>query len=183
MNQQDKDWTSMVESTIERAYELGKKYERVYRGCSQSAVAALQDAFNIKNADVFKAATGLAGGCGSATDGSCGAYVGGIMFASCLVGREREKFNDTEGVRFRTFDLARKLHDKFIEAYGSVICRDIHTKLMGRPFYLPDAEEFEKFEKAGAHTVHCVEVVGSAARWMADIILSEGLANPRVRHR
>jgi hypothetical protein len=39
--------------TADKAYELGKKYERVYRGCSRCVVAALQDAFGIRNEDVF----------------------------------------------------------------------------------------------------------------------------------
>ena len=46
----------MADDAIEKAYELGKEYEKVYRGCSQCVMAALQDAFGVKNDDVFKAA-------------------------------------------------------------------------------------------------------------------------------
>ncbi len=49
----------MSGSVMEKAYQLGKKYEQTYKGCSQCVIAALQDAFNIRNEDVFKAATGL----------------------------------------------------------------------------------------------------------------------------
>ncbi len=49
----------MTNDTTEKAYQPGKKYEKVYGGCSQCVVAALKDAFDIKNDDVFKAATEL----------------------------------------------------------------------------------------------------------------------------
>jgi len=160
----------MSESVMEKAYQLGKKYEQTYKGCSQCVIAALQDAFNIRNDDVFKAATGLVGGGGTCIDGSCGAYAGAIMVLSSLLGRQRDDFADTAGVLFRNFELVQKLREKFIQEYGSIICRNIQTKLFGRPYYLADMDDLEKFEKAGAHDVHCPEVVGKAARWAAEII-------------
>ena len=42
-------------------------------------------------------------------------------------------------------------------------------------YYLADPQEYEKFHNAGAHDIHCPEVVGKAARWMAEIILGENL--------
>jgi len=47
----------VAENAIEKAYELGKEYEKTYRGCSQCVVAALQDTFNIRKDDIFKAPT------------------------------------------------------------------------------------------------------------------------------
>ena len=165
----------MANESIEKAYELGKKYEKVYRGCSQCVLAALQDTFGIKNDDVFKAATGLAAGGGACIDGSCGAYSGAVMFLSMLRGRRRDDFANSSGAMMKNFDLVRKLHEKFIDEYGSVVCGNIHTSVFGRPYYLADPDEFEKFEKAGAHETHCPEVVGKAARWAAEIVANEGL--------
>ena len=93
---------------------------------------------------------------------------------SYLLGRERDDFTNEE-LLLRTMDLVMKLREKFIQEYGSVICRNIQTKVFGRPYYLVDMEEFEKFEKAGAHDVHCPEVVGKAARWTAEVINEEKL--------
>jgi C_GCAxxG_C_C family probable redox protein len=160
----------MKEGAAEKAYQLGKEYEKDYKGCAQCVLAALQDAFGIRNKEVFKAATGLAGGSGGCTDGNCGAYSGAIMFISSLIGRDRDDFADKSGAVRNNMELAQKIHDRFIQEYGSVICRNIHTKLFGRPYYLPDPEEHEKFEKAGAHTKHCPEVVGKAARWAAELV-------------
>jgi C_GCAxxG_C_C family probable redox protein len=165
----------MAKNAAEKAYQLGKKNEKTYMGCSQCVIAALQDAFNIRNDAVFKAASGLAGGGGGSIDGSCGAFSGGIMVLSSLLGREREDFADTAGAFHKSIDLARKLHDRFIQEYGSVICHNIQTKIFGRPYYIEDPDEWEKFEKAGGHEKHCPEVVGKAARWTAELIDEAGL--------
>ena len=157
-----------------KAYDLGFQYEKVYKGCSQCVLAAVQDLFGERNDDVFRAASGLAGGAGLCGDSGCGGYSGGIMALSQLHGRVRENFLDPERTRRKSFDLAKKLHDKFIAEYGSVICRDIQQKILGRGYYLRDPEEFEKFEKAGAHAEKCPSVVGNAAKWVAEILWEEG---------
>lgn len=97
------------------------------------------------------------------------------MVLGCLQGRVRDRFSDREAMQ-KTFGLARRVRENFIREYGSVLCRDVQTKVLGRPFYLVDPDEFKKFEKAGAHEIHCPEVVGKAAMWAAEIIAAEGLA-------
>jgi len=168
----------MPDNASEKAYELGNYYEKTYRGCSQCAIAALQDVFDIRNDDIFKASTALAGGSALSCEGSCGGYVGALMVLGHLVGRERDNFADPEGVRFTTQKLAGELRKKFIDEYGSIICRNIQTKVMGRPYYLADPQEFEKFHNAGAHEIYCPDVVGKAAQWMAEIIQEAKLASP-----
>lgn len=158
-----------------KAYQLGRKYEMTYRGCSQCVIAALQDTLGIKNDEIFKSATGLAGGTGLAADSGCGAYTGSILILGLLLGRERSDFSDPEGIRFKTHELSRKLRDKFIQTYGSIICRDIQNKLLGRYYYLADPQEYEKFHQAGAHDIHCPGVVGQAARWMIEILWDANL--------
>lgn len=159
----------------EKAYELGKAYERTYRGCSQCVIAALQDTIGIRNDEIFKSATGLAGGTGLAADSGCGAYTGSILILGLLLGRKRDNFSDPEGIRFKTHELTRKFRERFIQEYGSVICRDIQNKILGRYYFLADPEEYEKFHNAGAHEIHCPEVVGKAAKWMIEIISDANL--------
>ncbi len=158
-----------------KAYQLGKQYEKTYRGCGQCVVAALQDALQIENQEIFKAATALAGGTGLAADNGCGAYIGATLVLSSIIGRERDNFADPKGIRFKTHQLARQFREKFIQEYGSVICRDIQNKLLGRYYYLADPQEYEKFHNAGAHDVHCPEVVGKAAKWMVEILSEASL--------
>lgn len=163
------------EEVLRQACELGCRYEQEFMGCSQCVLAAVQDVFKTRNDDVFKAASGLAGGVGLCGDGCCGAYSSGAMALGQVYGRTRENFLDPERTQIRSFRLAKKLHDRFIAEYGSVICRDIQQKIFGRPFYLRDGDEYKKFEKAGAHTEKCPAVVGKAARWVAEILLEEGI--------
>jgi len=168
----------MAKTAAEKAYKLGKEYEKTYKGCSQCAIAALQDALNIRNDDIFKAATALAGGGCGTIDGSCGAYVGSIMVLGSLLGRERDKFDDFESIAptSRIYELVRRFRHKYIQEYGSVVCCNIQTKVLGRPYYIVDPDEMKKFEDAGGHgDKGCPEVVGKAARWMAELILEENL--------
>jgi C_GCAxxG_C_C family probable redox protein len=160
---------------MEKAYRLGFENEKIYRGCSQCIVAAVQDTIEIRDDSIFKAATGLSAGGGSTGMGSCGAFVGGVMVLSQLCGRERDKFDDPEGIRTKTSGLAKKLFDSFIQDYGSIICRDIQTRIFGRPFYLRDVDERRKFDEAGGHRDKCPDVVGKAARRVVEILLDEDL--------
>ena len=160
---------------LKKAYELGFEYEKVYRGCSQCTIAAIQDTLNFREENVFKASTGLAAGGGLTGIGVCGGYVGSVLMIGLLCGRERDNFADPERIRFKSFRLANQLTEKYIQEFGSIICRDIQTKRFGRPYYLADPEEFEKFEKAGGHVDKCTDVVGRAARLAVEFILDEDL--------
>jgi C_GCAxxG_C_C family probable redox protein len=163
------------QALLDKAYELGFEYEKVYRGCSQCVIAAIQDTLDIRDDSVFKAGTGLAGGGGLTGIGVCGGYVGAVMVLSQLVGRERSNFEDPEGVRYKTFALTRRFLEDYMRELGSIICRDIQLIKFGRPYYIADANDYEKFEAAGAHVDKCPDVVGRAAQLAVEIILDEGL--------
>ena len=160
---------------LEKAYELGFENEKVYMGCSQCALAAIQDTLGIRDDSVFKAGTGFAGGGGLTGIGVCGGYVGGVMVISQLLGRERSNFSDPEKIRFKTYALARKFLELYVKELGSVICRDIQTLRFGRPYYIADMDDFGKFEEAGGHVDKCTDVVGKASQLAVKFILDEGL--------
>jgi len=162
---------------LKKAYDLGFEYEKTYRGCSNCVVAAIQDTLDIRDDTVFKAATGFAGGVGLSGSGICGAVAGGVMVLSQVLGRERSAFSDPDRIRFKSFDISNMLVDKFLEEFGTVICRDVHLRKFGRSFYLRDPDEFKKFHDAGAHDEKCPDVVGKAAQMVVEIIMEEGLLN------
>lgn len=164
------------EEILKEAYERGFRNERIYAGCAQSLLLAVQETFEMEDPTVFRAASGLAGGVGLSIKGSCGGLTAGTMALSQKYGRERSKIEDIEGVRFKSYELARKLYQRFIDEYGSCRCQDIQRKVFGRAYNLYDPTEFEKFEKAGGHVDKCPSVIGKAASWVAEIILEqEGL--------
>jgi C_GCAxxG_C_C family probable redox protein len=166
---------------LDKVYKLGFEGERDVRGCAQCAIAAVQDATEIRNDLVYKSASGLAGGAGECTDGLCGGYSGGIIAMSMFFGRTREEEATTKGRedKYVSFRMAAALHDKFMEKYGTVICGRIHEKIFGRAFDLRDDDQKQAFRDAGAHEREdgCCAVVGDGARWATELILAELEAN------
>jgi C_GCAxxG_C_C family probable redox protein len=155
-----------------KVYEIAFRYEKENNGCCQAALAAVQDALNIQSNDVFKAATALSGGVADSTNGACGALTAGVMAISFLYGRDRENFDKPE-YGYKSYQLSKKLHDRFVEEYGSCVCHDVLMKVFGRSFDFWDPEELKSFEKAGGHEDKCPTVVAKAAKWTVEILLSE----------
>ncbi len=158
---------------IQKARDAGFKYEKCYRGCAQCTLAAVQDAIDIQDQGLFRAASGLASGGGLLCTGSCGGYSAGIMMISSMFGRRRENFDNDNDFKYSSFKLARDLNKKFEEKYGSIICGAIHKKIFGRTYNLLDSEQKKLFEEDGAHTDKCTSVVADAAAWTTEIILTE----------
>ena len=165
----------------EKAYELGHLYEKSFRGCGQCFVAAVYDTLDLPYDILFKSLSGIAGGVGMVRDGNCGAYIGGALILSSLVGRERDDFKDEEGKRFEAYRLARKLRERFIDEYGAVTCGSIHERIFGRQFDLLDPEQMAIFDEMGGHSDKCPEVVGRAAAWLIEIMKEENLLKNRLK--
>jgi len=157
---------------LNKAFELGKKYEQECTGCAQTAVAAIFESLGIWNEDVFRAASGLADGLGLTGDGSCGALVGSSMVIGYLFGRGREDFKDMYKP-MKSYTLVKKLHDKYVKQYGSCRCFDVQEKTMGRTFNLWNADEMKEAFKAGMME-NCSTLVGNVAKLATKIILNSG---------
>ena len=160
------------EKLIEQAYQLAFTYEATRGSCPQCVLAALKETLSIGDENVFQSAHGLTGGTSLSSLGTCGALAGGMMAISTLVGRTYSEFQEGQRKR-RVFKYTKLLYDQFIEEYGSPLCCDVQKKLFGRSFVLLDKQEYEEFEKAGAHVDKCPSVAGNVARWTAKIILEE----------
>ncbi len=162
------------EDLLTQVEQLAYMYEKEYGGCSQCVVGAIKKALGLISDDVFKAATGLAGGVGL-TGNTCGALTGGVMVISLLLGREYDNFDDPERIRFQTFELAKKLIKRFEEEYGTVVCYGIQEKIMGKSYNLWDETEYSQFLAAGGHDDKCPGVCGKAARWVVEILMDQKL--------
>jgi len=157
---------------LNKAFELGKKYEQECTGCAQTAVAAIFESLGIWNEDVFRAASGLADGLGLTSDGSCGALVGSSMVIGYLFGRGRVDFKDMYKP-MKSYTLVKKLHDKYVKQYGSCRCFDVQEKTMGRTFNLWNADEMKEAFKA-CMMDNCSTIVGNVAKLATKIILKSG---------
>ncbi|MFX0070514.1 MAG: C-GCAxxG-C-C family protein [Candidatus Hermodarchaeota archaeon] len=158
---------------LNKAYELGKKYEKECTGCAQTVVAAIFEALDIWNEDVFKAASGLADGLGLTGDGSCGALIGGSMVIGYLFGREKKHFKKI-GKPMKSYELVKQLHDKYIEKYGTCRCHDVQKSLVGRSYNLWDLNELNEAFSPGGMIEKCSDLVGNIAMIATKIILENG---------
>jgi len=155
-------------------YSLAEKYEKTFGGCAQCVVGAIKDSIGGISNDLFKAATGLSGGCGLLGK-TCGAFTGGVLALSVYLGRDYENFQDIKRVRFKTFDLVNSFHEKFLEEFGTSTCFEIQKNLMGRSYNLRDEEECKQFLEAGGHEDKCPKVCGFAAANVIEILNKAGL--------
>lgn len=161
-------------SKIKAAYEAGYKHEKNYRGCAQCTLAALFDVSEKEEQVLFRAANGFAAGMGLFGDGACGGYSGGILFMGTYAGRRLEHFDNDKEQKDKCYEMTKKLHDRFIETYGSVICEEIHKDIFGRAYHLRNSEDKVLFEEAGAHTKDkCTVVVATAAQWITEILIDD----------
>ena len=142
-------------------------------GCAQRAIAAIQDALNMRDDAVFKSATGLSGGLGFSSKGSCGALAAAMLAAGQHYGRDREHFYDPAKIRLKSLRLSKKLLDRFIAEYGSDNCNVVQKKLFGRTFDFWRAEDLEEFRRMGGYSEKCASVVGNVAKWAVEILLDE----------
>ena len=163
------------EEILDRVEEKAYAHERDYHGCCQSALAALQDVFGLRDDAVFQSTSGLAGGIGLTAESSCGALAGGCIFIGQLCGRTRDpdgSFGDKENRRFKAYKYCQLLAECFFDEYDACNCSEIQKKkLDGDSYVLAESEQFQEFIERGGHSHICPEVVGKAARWAAEIVL------------
>ena len=138
----------------EQIYKSGFEFEKQYGGCAQCTLCALQPYLDIDPA-VIKSATGL-------------------MAISAVTGRSPENMGDKQAVA-DTAVLCRKLYDRFMAEYGSVLCRDIQYKIMGKSYRMYDPEDMQRFLDDGGHDDKCTAVVAKAAVWVAEILEEAGI--------
>jgi len=140
-------------------------YEERFASCSQGTLLALQEHFNLGNAEVLKAATAMPG---MALRGeTCGAVVAGIMALGLAFGRDNA---DDMAAVTRTTSAARKLCKRFEEEFGGCNCRDVQHGIFGRSFNLTDPREGMEFVKANA-IKKCRRPAERAARITGELIL------------
>jgi mannitol-1-phosphate 5-dehydrogenase len=170
---EEDEWTRRADE----AYRLGFEYEQMYHGCGQCALAAILDTLDqfdeAAAAAVFEAATGLAGGLGLVGNSTCAALIGATLAFGMLYPRRRVNFDGDRENKYRTYSMAQRLQQRYLVAYGSIFCHDIHRRVLGRAFDLRDPAEREAFEAAGGHDDKCTGVVARAAQWAVEIIGEE----------
>ncbi len=164
--------TTQIHELAQKAYDLGFHYEKKYKGCAQCTIAAVLETLQQPHKELFQAASGLAAGGGATCSGSCGGFVGGMLVFGYFCGRRREFFDDDTPNKRLCNLMSQELEKRFVDAYGSVICNQIHSSLFNRTFDLTNQEDKDQFEILGAHTTVCTSVVALASKWSIEILFS-----------
>ncbi len=162
---------------LDRVERRAAAYDYEFAGCGQMVLLALQQEFKLTaGMGPFKAATF----CGRATSGIggiCGALVGGVLAIGLAAGRE--KFEDTiwpnpqekgETGFPRSVEIMRQFYKRYEQEFGSLRCREIQVKLLGKGYDPEDPQQTLKFEREGGREA-CSKCVGKAARLAAETIL------------
>ena len=133
------------EDCIKRAQELAFEYQNTLVGCAHCSLSAVLDAlreYDIElvspevQDELFKAVIGLTGGAGNTHIGTCGAVFGSSFAISLAagVGREEQEKIGKKARWVSYYKIKDGIGDKFLEKYGSIICRDILLKKFGMAF-------------------------------------------------
>jgi hypothetical protein len=73
----------------------------------------------------------------------------------------------------KSYGLVKKLHDIYLEKYGTCRCQDVQKSKMGRSYNLWNANELKDAMTSGMME-HCSDLVGSIARMTTELILDSG---------
>ena len=148
-----------------------KRLEKQYGNCAQGVCGAFLETFGYPSEDVFRSSCGLYGGVGLSGN-SCGALNGSILVISYLSGREHDDYSSPTPEDCR--DMSKDIVKRFKEEYGSINCRDIQRKKIGRSFDFWDEKEAAAFSESKGPDEVCPRVVEKASEWTADILIEYG---------
>ncbi len=172
--------TEHSKNDFQEFYDIGYKAEGKFGCCGQCVTVPFIEILGVDN-NIFKYAAGFCAGIGMKANYPCGAYSGGVMLLSSFFGRLYQDLpGDIEAGKNKyryTCSLVRKFEDKFKKEFGDTLCSNIHLKIFGRTFDLLDSNDYPVFEQMGAHRDKCTNVVGSAARMVAQVLFEEIGAN------
>lgn len=135
--------------------------------CAQTAFLVLKEQFDLDDGKILKALTPFPG---IALRGeTCGAVVGSLMALGLVFGRDN--IDDMPGY-LRSLPPARKFCRQFEMEQGSTMCGAILEAKLGKRYNLANPVESAMYLSSSGPE-KCAEVVASAVRIAAEIILSK----------
>lgn len=174
------------EQLIDQIRQEAQTCETEIGGCARCTLFALQKYLSLCDQDktepMLRSASTLSGGIAGAGE-VCGALTGGIMAIGLAYGSgEMTPVPAGEEVKVRSgeaSDRAYELLTRFQAEFGSIYCRDIRTKLLGRPWQLRNVEYHLWASQKQIHD-KCGEVTYKGAELAAGVILAPIENIPRL---
>jgi C_GCAxxG_C_C family probable redox protein len=160
---------------LDQVQRLGYKFEEDHHGCAQCTILALQEVFNEKNEELFKALSGF--GFGIARMYSvCGALIAGGLFLGTKYGRGYTDLKEPQDIKIlklrAAYEPVGRLYKWVEKEFGSVTCREIRKTFIGVDLDPIVPWQMEMAIKLGVGS-HCCQLVGKVARKTAELILTE----------
>jgi C_GCAxxG_C_C family probable redox protein len=136
------------QKTIQKAYNQVFVTTPLHHSCSLGTLLALQQAFKVKDENVFKAASGLRGGIGRKGN-TCGSFLGASLMLGMMCGSSIEESGalkehyDPEELELPV-RLVGELYDWFKAEFGTLTCDEIVEKHKKELDATPDAKDLSK---------------------------------------
>jgi C_GCAxxG_C_C family probable redox protein len=137
----------------------------------------LQEVFDIRDDNLFKAASGLAGGVGGMQD-VCGSLLGASMMLGLKYGRGREEIDNLERL-ISSSETVGKLYKWFEKEFGSTTCREIRTRFAGGVYYDRNVPWQAELDNESGSFEKCVELTGKVAAKTAEMLWGGGEAEKK----
>jgi len=161
------------EKVLEEVSQKAKEAEINYHGCSRCTLYGLKEHFDFIPQDLIRASMVLAGGC-SSSNGSCGAYSGGLLAIGLKYQPPMEDLSpEAQERRLRSREKQFAFRNTFIKEFGSTLCPDIQELKFGRRFNMLDKKDWEEFMNLPGHYEKCAEVVAKGTRLAAEVLLED----------
>ncbi|MGA2171446.1 MAG: C-GCAxxG-C-C family protein [Sedimentisphaerales bacterium] len=138
------------------------KAKAIYKegfSCAPAVLATYCERFGLERDTALKIATGFGGGMHLGQ--TCGAVTGAIMVIGLKYGKTKADDNKSKE---KTFELVKRLADKFRARYGSIECKALLGCDITTPEGLKEARDKKLF------TTICAEYVGTAAEILDEIL-------------
>jgi C_GCAxxG_C_C family probable redox protein len=167
-----------VEKIPRRARDEAHDLELRYFGCGPMTLLGAFRALGLEDEGALRASMAMVGGMAGNGE-TCGALVGALMVVGYVYGRRKlvRATPETEGP---VLELGSRVIDRFRSEFGSINCRDIQRRLIGRAYNLRDTEEVEELHSSRGVEV-CAEVIGRAAEIATEVVLEGGFVPPTMR--
>jgi C_GCAxxG_C_C family probable redox protein len=157
---------------IDHAAETAKAAQIRDDICARSVLVGLKEILTDMPEEMITAALSLAGGTGGAS-GSCGAYCCGLLAVGLHYNAPLEDERANPALKQKGAAKFSEYRSRFMKEMGTILCPELHQKIFGRSYILSDPVQHEEFLAMPGHNVKCAEVVGTAARIAAEMILED----------
>ena len=155
------------EQILDRVQLRAEEYNLLARNCARSTALALIEEFGLGNMEIIKALSPFPGF--GATGWMCGGVTGALIALGLYFGSDDIQNYEATGA---TIMAARKFMPRFEEEVGSVLCPEIHEKIVFGRYMDPAAspENMKAFAEAKGFE-KCGLLPGIGARLAAEIII------------